>query len=78
MRFEIGGQFFDGELLAVALVGQDQLRAFAGESLGDGVGEAPAIGDTEDEGSLAGQKLGHEFTIVAWRKLAGGRAGPIS
>ena len=63
LQIILGREFFDGELLALALIRQKQPCAFADESLGDGVGETPAIGDAQNQGSLALQKLGHEGSL---------------
>ncbi len=52
VSFEIRGQLFDGLFLAVALIGQDELGAFAGKGLGDSVSQAPLICHAEDERRL--------------------------
>ena len=63
----LGAQFLYRELLPLALVDEDELRAFVYESLRDRGGDAPAIGDTEDEGGLSGQRLGHEVLYCSGR-----------
>ena len=54
---QFGGELLDRFLEALALVGQDELRAFAAKRLRDGVGEAPLIGDAQDERSFSGEEL---------------------
>ena len=70
---EFLGQLLDGVLLTFALVGEDEVGAFAAESAGDGVGERPAIGQTENERGLVFQGIRNEFFIVAWRTKAASR-----
>ena len=52
---EFVAEFFDDGFGAVVLISEQERGAFTGESLGDGVGDAPFIPDAEDEGGLAFQ-----------------------
>ncbi len=72
VRFEVGGKFLDRKLLAIALVSENDFCALADEGVGDGVGQAPAVRDAKDEGSLAREEVRHELLIVArggWQPL---------
>src|SRR5205823_8422246 len=69
---EVLGEFFDGLFLALAEIGESDCGAFAGEGLRDGVGETPAVRDTEDEGEFALEQFGHEASSVKRRR---GRKG---
>ena len=48
-RAERGAQFFHGLLQALALIGEQQPRPFALKRLRDGVGQAPAVGDAQNQ-----------------------------
>jgi len=48
-------KFFDDGFGAVVLVGEEKGGAFAGEGLGDGVGDAPFVPNAEDDGGFAFQ-----------------------
>ena len=76
-RPNVGRQFLHGLFLALALVSQDYMRAFANKGLGDGVGDAPLIGDSEHQGNLALHQLGHELTIVSREPCVGIARRPV-
>ncbi len=50
---EFVAEFFDDGFGAVVLIGEQERGAFAGEGLGDGVGDAPFIPNAEDDGGFA-------------------------
>ena len=52
---QILGQPFDRAFLVFPQIGDNETGALTGKSLGDGVGQAPAIGNSENNGQLAFQ-----------------------
>ena len=55
-RAELGGEFGDAILEALALVAEGELGAFAPERPGDAVGDRPVRKNAGDEEALAGKK----------------------
>ena len=56
VRAELGGEFGDPLLEALALVAEGELRAFAAAGPGDAVGDRAVRQDAGDEEALAGEK----------------------